>query len=372
MWGERFGISAKKYNKRGVFEMTRKLILMGLVLFLAVSLAACGGGDQSSGTNAPETPEDDAASFYKGKNITWIIPYNPGGGYDAYTRVIAPYFEKYTGATVVCKNEPGAGSLIGTNKLYQSKPDGLTVGILNGPGVTQAQLSNDPGVQFDLQKFNWLGRICFEPRLVVVGSHTPYQSLEEMLNGNKKVRFGAPGTGSQTFMESIMAAEALGLDMEMITGYETQADAQMAIIRKELDATSGSYSSLYDQIKNGDLRPLAVIANERAAEVPDLPIVKEVPGVSDEGKQLLDIAIAINEVGRAVAAPEGVPEERLQFLRDAFSKALAEPELLDIAKQQELIISPLTGTELKEIIDSGLNMSEEARQKMTTALGKYK
>ena len=352
--------------------MGRKLILVGLIVLLAIFLAACGDGGQPSSENASETPKDDAASFYKGKNITWIIPYNPGGGYDAYTRVIAPYFEKYTGATVVCKNEPGAGSLIGTNKLYQSEPDGLTVGIINGPGVLQAQLSNDPGVKYDLRKFNWLGRICFEPRLVVVGSHTPYQSLEDTLKGNKKVRFGAPGAGSQTFMESIMVAEALGLDMEMITGYETQADAQMAIIRKELEATSGSYSSLFDQIKNGDLIPLAVIANERAAEVPDLPLVREIPGLGDEGMQLLEIPITINEVGRAVAAPEGVPEERLQFLRDAFSKALAEPELLEIAKNQELIIDPLTGAELKEIIDSGLNMSEQAKQNMVSALNKYK
>ena len=118
--------------------MGRKLILVGLIVLLAIFLAACGDGGQPSSENASETPKDDAASFYKGKNITWIIPYNPGGGYDAYTRVIAPYFEKYTGATVVCKNEPGAGSLIGTNKLYQSEPDGLTVGIINGPGVLQA------------------------------------------------------------------------------------------------------------------------------------------------------------------------------------------------------------------------------------------
>jgi len=352
--------------------MVRKLILVGLILLLAVSLTACGGGDQQSSENASDTTKEDVASFYKGKNITWIIPYKPGGGYDLYVRVIAPYFEKYTGATVVCKNEPGAGNLIGTNKLYKSKPDGLTIGISNGPGIVQAQLSKDPGVQYDTLKFDWLGRITAEPRLVVVGSHTPYQSLEDVLKSGKKLSYGAPGAGAQTFLEAALLAEALGHEMEIITGYETQADSQMAVIRKDIEATSGSYSSLYDQIKNGDLRPLALIADERDAALPDLPTVKELPGLNDKSMQLIDILISINEVGRAVAAPEGAPEERLKFLQDAFGKALADPELLEIAKKQELDINPLTGAELREIINSGLNMSEEEQQNMTSALDKYK
>src|ERR687898_1689453 len=89
------------------------------------------------------------ADFYKGKTVTYIVSTAPGGGFDLYGRLISEYMQKYLpGSTFVVKNVPGAGHLIGTNTIYSSKPDGLTIGNFNN-GLIYNQLIKTEGVKFD-------------------------------------------------------------------------------------------------------------------------------------------------------------------------------------------------------------------------------
>ena len=109
-------------------------------LFVIFVLMIAGGCEQSS---APETTNqssntgsDSAAAstdpnFYNGKNVNYIVTTNPGGGYDAYARLIGKYLVKYLGAeNIIINNIPGAGHIVGTNTLWKSKPDGITIGTL--------------------------------------------------------------------------------------------------------------------------------------------------------------------------------------------------------------------------------------------------
>jgi tripartite-type tricarboxylate transporter receptor subunit TctC len=142
--------------------MKTKSLTRAGIFFFAVGLALLIG----AGFVHAQSKE---AEFYKGKVIDFIVPYKTGGGYDVWARAMAPFLGKVTGATFVIKNMPGAGSLVGTNRLYVSDPNGLTIGILNGPGIVQAQLTEVSGVKFDLLKFTWLGRQTSEQRVVCVG-----------------------------------------------------------------------------------------------------------------------------------------------------------------------------------------------------------
>ena len=81
---------------------------------------------------ASDAAAQSVAAFYKGKNLNFIVPYKPGGGYDTYSRIIAPYLEKYTGARVVVRNMPGAGGLLGVNETYKASPNGLTMTVTTG------------------------------------------------------------------------------------------------------------------------------------------------------------------------------------------------------------------------------------------------
>jgi tripartite-type tricarboxylate transporter receptor subunit TctC len=86
----------------------------------------------------------------------------------------------------VANNIPGGGALIGTNTLFSAKPDGLTIGILNGTGMTLSQLTDQKGVKYDMIRFTHLGRISTDEEFIYIGSKSPYKTLEALLNSKDK------------------------------------------------------------------------------------------------------------------------------------------------------------------------------------------
>ena len=99
-------------------------------------------------------------SFYKGRTIRFVVAYEPGGGFDVYTRTIARHFGKHIpgNPTTLVENMTGAVGMIAANYLYhQAKPDGLTIGHFVGTLVLQQVLGNE-AAKFDGRKFGWLGR----------------------------------------------------------------------------------------------------------------------------------------------------------------------------------------------------------------------
>src|ERR1700733_13707986 len=84
--------------------------------------------------------QDAERAYFGGKTVRLIVGYGPGGGYDAYARMIAPYLTHDLGASVVVENQPGAGGLTALNNLYVASPDGLQIMIVNGSGAGLAQL----------------------------------------------------------------------------------------------------------------------------------------------------------------------------------------------------------------------------------------
>jgi len=312
-----------------------------------------------------------AADFFKGKVIECIVPYKTGGGYDAWVRTIAPFFKKYAGATLIIKNVPGAGSLIGTNKIYISEPNGLTIGIINGPGSMQAQLTDVKGVKYDLAKFTWLARLTAEQRLIVAGAKSKFKSIEAMMNATTPVKFGAPGLGSSNFYEAILIAEALGIKIDMITGYETSNEVAIAILRGELDAATGSYSSVISAVQNGDMVAVAQYGDLKMPDIAKVPHVANLPVKRKDGKDLLSIVFALNDVGRAIVAPPGVPPDRAKFLEDALKKTLDDPNFRKIAEKQQMEIVYLPGAKAKQVAQKGLAISPALKKELLEVASKY-
>ncbi|MDP2719105.1 MAG: hypothetical protein Q8P44_04635, partial [Dehalococcoidia bacterium] len=91
-------------------------------------------------TAAPtQSPMDKAAAFYKGKNFTIVAPYNPGGGYDSWARILGPFLGKHLGATAIVKNEPGAGAKLALNRLAKLN-DGLSIILFSPRASLTAQI----------------------------------------------------------------------------------------------------------------------------------------------------------------------------------------------------------------------------------------
>jgi tripartite-type tricarboxylate transporter receptor subunit TctC len=334
-------------------------------LVVAVLLIILGGREPIYGASSKE------ADFYKGKVVDCIVPYRTGGGYDNWVRAISLFFGRYTGATLVAKNTPGAGGLVGTNKLYTADRNGLTIGILNGPGLVQAQLTEMSGVKFDLLKFTWLGRLTSEQKIICVGSKSKYKTIEAMQQSSKPVKFGAPGIGSSMFMEAALVAEALGIKMDLIMGYETSEEVDLAVIRGELDAATGSFSSKIDMVKNGDMALVAQFGNVKEAELANVPNLANFPGMSGESKQLIELLVALGESGRPMAAPPGVNPERIKFLQEALKKIIGDPEFIQLTKKQSMDIIYMSPEELLKVIEKGVNLAPSQKNRFKEILAKY-
>ena len=104
----------------------------------------------------PAQAQDAEKNFYAGKTVRMIVGSGVGGGYDVFSRLIAPYLAKTLGTTVIIENVPGAGGLLAVNKLYASPGDGLQISLVQGTMVGLAQLTGDQAARFDLTKFSYL------------------------------------------------------------------------------------------------------------------------------------------------------------------------------------------------------------------------
>ena len=312
-----------------------------------------------------------AAEFYRGKAIECIVPYKTGGGYDAWVRSLAPFFKKYTGATLVIKNVPGAGSLIGTNKLYVADPNGLTIGILNGPGALQAQLTGISGVKYDLTKFTWIARLTMEQRVICVGAKSKYKTIEAMRKATRPIKFGASGIGSPTFLDLALLGEALGIKAEIITGYETMNEVDVAVLRGEIDAALGSYSSKFPLLQSGDMIAVAQYGGVKMVELKNVPDVTTLPGLTDEGRQLISLVVTLLKIGRPLAAPPNMSPARAKFLEEAVKKSLEDPGFVAMAQKQGMEIFFLPGSEEKKLIEAGLTISPSLKRRVIEIMAKY-
>jgi tripartite-type tricarboxylate transporter receptor subunit TctC len=308
---------------------------------------------------SPPASAQNAGAFFKGKTVTWIVPYKAGGGYDTYSRMIAPYYSKYTGATVVVENKPGAGGLIGVDLMAASKPNGLTISIINGVGAVSAQIAGEPGAKFDMTKLSYLGRVAGEPKVWVVRSSLKeIQSVKDYLDSKKTYRWGATGPGASEYLEGQVVQGAFGKKLNIITGFDGSVEVAAAMNRGEIDLSSGSVDSRLNALRNGDERPLLVMGLEKNALVPNAPILPDMKNLlSAEGYAIMKAYAGITEASRPVAAPAGVPKDRLEFMREAFKKALTDPALVAQADKIHRPVEWKAGDQVKEDFEDALERS---------------
>jgi len=308
-----------------------------------VGVAACG---------SPSSPEQ-AADFYKGKNVTYIVSTNAGGGYDAYARLIGKYLTKYLGAdNVIINNIPGAGHIVGTNNLWKAKPDGLTIGTFS-TGLIYNQILARQTMQFDLREFVWIGKAAGEPRSIVVSSQCPVQSMQDMMASQETIKFSSAGIGSSSYTETKLLADALDLNVEVISGFDG-TEGEMSMMRGEVCGQFGTTSSLQPFVDNGYGKFILTVGG----------IIEGVPNVwdfvhDDHAKSAVSLIEALAKLGRVTAAPPGLPEERYDTLLAAYKSALEDPELLAEAKKLGFPIETGYGDEVKQLVVNALNQPPE-------------
>ena len=255
-----------------------------------------------------------ASAAFPEKEITWIVPYAVGGGFDAWSRQIGVAMKKYLpgGADVVIKNVTGAGGRTGSITLYRAKPDGYTVGLLDVAGLIPYQKAvGADKAGLDVGKFVWVGRVANEPWVLMTSGKSPLKTLED-LKKKKGLSWGIEGPGSTKWLFSVLEAREMELPMRFVSGYGGTGEMIPASIRGDFDVWTNAGPAHIPYVSSGDLRALMQTGDKRMAAFPNVPTAKEL------GYNL------VAEILRLVAAPPGTPADRVKVLEDAFLKAMKD------------------------------------------------
>jgi len=267
-------------------------------------------------------------SPYAGKTVTIIVGYKAGGGYDATARLLARHLPKHIPGkpTIIVQNMPGANSMIAANHVYNvGKPDGLTIGTFNR-NLPVAQLTKVDGVKYDMTKFAWIGSAASECTILALRSDLPYKSVEELKKAKQPVVIGATGPGANTYDFPLLLKEFLGLNLKIVTGYQSSADIMLAIERKEVDGRAGSFTSIRPFIDRKLVRPvLRARADEPGVE--QLPIDEDL-APNPRAKAIMALRSAPEIVGRPYVMHPNTPPDYVNIMRKAFAETIADKALV--------------------------------------------
>ncbi len=309
---------------------------------------------------APTAPLHAAeADFFKGQTLTYVVATSPGGGYDRYGRLVAEYLGKsIPGVTVVVKNLPGAGHIIGANFIYNSKPDGLTIGTFN-TGLTLEQVTKAEGIKFDLAKMSWIGKAASDPRMLVLADHAKeIKTIEDLRKPGTPIKVSVNGADDP---EVKILEKALKLNLRLLAGYNGNED-QMAMRRGEIDANFASYSAFRSFVENGYGRFLFAVGGQ----VDGVPQLRDVVKAQDaETKALLNLMQAQGDIARLTAGPPAVPKARLEVLRAAYRTALENPEFKEKAKKGRMPLDPAYGTAVERMVADAMTMPPDTAAMVT-------
>jgi tripartite-type tricarboxylate transporter receptor subunit TctC len=311
---------------------------------IAVTLALCG-----------HVRADPVEDFYHGRNVTLIIGYSVGGGYDTYARVLARFIGRHIpgNPTIIAQNMAGAGSLRAANYLYNVAPkDGSAIGTF-GRGLAMEPLIGTSATQYDARKFTWLGSGTNEPSICLTWHASPVKSWNDMLTTPFTV--GGEGSGSDPDIYAALLKNEFGVKLRLVSGYPGTAEMALAIERGELDGRCAwSWSTLKalkpEWIAGRKINILVQMSLERNPELPDVPRIIEI-ATTDRQRQILKLVLSREVMGRPFAAPPGIPDDRRRALRQAFDDTMRDPEFLADAKARGLEVNPVSGADLDKLVE---------------------
>lgn len=350
-------LTLSSLKRRCNMRKTLSLVIVGLIITMVLGAVLCSAREKKA-----VKPEE----FYRGARIVLIVPFKPGGGFDAYSRILSPFLARTLGAKdVVVANKPGGGGYRGANWLYLQAPrDGKTLGFINGQTMVVNELFGVAKVaKFKSTKeFSIIAAWSGTPLGILINSKLPYNSLQE-LRGAKGLKGGTTDPLGTHAISDAVVAEAVDLqDFRIIAGYSSSSELIAAVMRGELDLYASSYETCKKYVDQGFAKIVGVISTKRVPLFPDVPTIYEL-GMRPEANKWVEIATTTRSLLRLLAAPPGTPGDRVKFLSDAFWKVIKSKDFQkELEKRQRLIHLPADMKEATARIDKVLGMSEKDKK----------
>ena len=310
--------------------------------------------------------------FYRGKQIKMVLPTAPGGSTSLYGFTLAEFMSRHIPGqpTIVPEYRPGAGGVVAASHVYNVAPkDGTTITMLLSSMPT-TQLMQPDKVKFDSAKFSFVGRIADLPRALIAWHTAGLNTIEDAKT--RETPLGASGQGSNTVIHPALLNAIVGTKFKIVTGYRGAGDTYLALERGELAATTVAWDGLVsergDWLKEGKVKVLVRIGHRKIAGFEQVPSLSDL-GATPENKAVLELALVPSEIGQAVAAPPGVPADRLAALQRAFDLTMKDPAFLEFTRKRQMPVEPMTGDELRRLVEQGMSAPANVVQRTHKLVG---
>lgn len=270
-----------------------------------------------------------ACAAYPNKQITVLQGFKAGGGSDTVAQLTQPYLEKVLGSSFVNQYIPGAtGAIAWTQLAKATRNDGYTLSITNTPMLLTNYIMT-PAITYKVDELTPIANVISDPGIVVVAADSPFKTFDDFIAAVKanpgKVTVGNSGVGGDDFFTTLIFEKASGLKVQMVP-FEGDGPSWQAAMGRKIDVSFNNIGIVFPQIKAGNLRALAIMAEKRYELLPDVPTMKE---------KGIDV---VSGSSRGYSAPAGIPEEARHTLIEAFKKMAEMPEFKKACADRASII----------------------------------
>ena len=313
---------------------------LAAAVFLGVAALGTGAANAQS-----------AEAFFKGKRVTMIIPSGEGGGYDAYSRLLARHLDRNLPGKpkIVAQNMPGASGLRGTNWLYQvAAQDGTVMGSTYNTLLTEPLLGNTTAT-FDPTKFEWIGSLATQYNACMVWHTSDIMNIQDATK--REIRVSTTGMSGNSAKTPLMVNMLLGTHFKVIAGYKT-TEMRLAVERGEVEGICGLSYDTYvaanpEWLSSKKIRFILQAGSKGIKELEGVPLLKD--SVKDEKqKQALKLLSVRDEIGRPFLYPPNTPKYLVAAARKAFDATMKDPGFMTDAKRLRIELDPMTGDEMEK------------------------
>ena len=265
-----------------------------------------------------------AAQSFPTRAVRLMVPFPPGGATDIIGRMVAAKMQDVWGQPVVVENKPGAGTVVGTDYVAKSAPDGYTLGMVVTAYVINPSLRSDLPYN-TLKDLSGVTQVSVQHLVMAANPSFPANNIPELIALAKKepgkLAYATPGSGTAMHLSVEMLKTSSGIDLVHVP-YKGGAPAQQDVMAGRVPILMDVLYAVQPLIKAGRIKVLALLSPQRAPESPEYPVVSEsVPGVS-----------ALSLVG--IVAPSATPRDLVNRIGADIARAVKSSDLTERMKQQ--------------------------------------
>jgi len=281
-----------------------------------------------------------ARAAYPDQPVKLVVGFPPGGGGDLYGRLIANALGKTLGQAVIVDNRAGAGGNIAADQVAKAKPDGYTLLLAMSGNLAVAPAIKPQSIPYKVPAdFAPIGLILEAPHGLFVARDSRFKTARELLDAarSQKLSFASTGTGAAAHIGMEMVKKEAGVEMLHVP-YRGSGPAITDMLGGQIDSFFATASPLVGQVRQGQLRLLAITGDSRNPALPDVPTFKE-----------LGVNVPVTQ-WYGLVAPAGTPEPIVKYLAEHLGRALATPEVRDAIRRDAAMERNLTMDDFQKFI----------------------